>query len=739
MNGNQNETNNRRSLLSTLHEWESFRFSQKPRSMMLVIILIVNVFVVLFASWVISRFALPGNTRMGFFTAVYNTFTMILDAGCISSVISDPGNANLLLIIFSLVIIVVCMITFTGALIGYATSVISNYIENANANSIRLRISGHVAVLGWNTRATEIINDLLYCRDRQKVVVLSDGDREEILQEITERLKDTIERENRALAASKEAREKRGLKRFAYLQKNKLRNNVAVIVREGDVFSAVHLNNIQLEKAKSIIILGKDLRTVIHDGASAEKEQEKGDSRTIKALIQVADIAGKSSSADNQKVVVEVENEWTGDLVDNIIQAKQELGKDVVVPFQVHTVMGQLLSQFSLMPELNMVYNHLFSNKGVAFYARREKRPDDIPAFVQDYLDKHRKAIPLLFIRDDTSKEDFFYYMANSDRDIDAASDIRHETCSLALNPDFWLQERYILILGSNSKIDNVMDGYTSFSKEWDKEEWKKEQKKWEEAVKRGGTPEGEKPKQIVHLTIVDDEERLKKENNYGKYRFVDRCIPARITDKEKISGIIKEFIYAHPEHSSILILSDDTVPDEDIDAKMMTYLIYAKSVITQARKNKRDVNFNIDIIAEVMDPRHVELVRSYDVDNVVISNRFISKMVTQISEDYARYNLYADIMDYDEMETPEYDGIEIYIKKAGEYFSELPPKNVPVDTLIRSVYKASLRFWGSPLDFAMLLGYINTKGELTLFGGAQDQQTVSLDPEDRLVIFSNH
>lgn len=32
--------------------------------------------------------------------------------------------------------------------------------------------------------------------------------------------------------------------------------------------------------------------------------------------------------------------------------------------------------------------------------------------------------------------------------------------------------------------------------------------------------------------------------------------------------------------------------------------------------------------------------------------------MVTQISEDFARYNLYADIMDYDEMETEVYDGI---------------------------------------------------------------------------------
>jgi len=331
MRKDQNKPAAPRRWLNALHEWESFRFSRKPHSMMLAIILILNILLVLVAAWIISAFAMHGNERMGFFTAVYNTFTMILDAGCIESVISDPGSTNIVLVIFCLIIIVVCMITFTGALIGYATSVVSNLIENANANSIRLRISGHVAVLGWNTRAAEIINDLLYCRDRQKVVVLSDGDREAILQEITERLKDTIERENKALEAT--VRQKPWLERMIFMSRNKLRNNVAVIVRQGDIFSAVHLNNIQLEKAKSIIILGRDLRSAIHEGESAEEETEKSDSRTIKALIQVVDIAGKTSSADNQKVVVEVENKWTGELVDSIIEAKQAISKDRVVPF----------------------------------------------------------------------------------------------------------------------------------------------------------------------------------------------------------------------------------------------------------------------------------------------------------------------------------------------------------------------------------------------------------------------
>lgn len=704
-----------RRTLNFLHEWESFRFSRKPHSMMLMLILYVNVLLVLLAAWIISAFAVPGNENTGFFTAVYHTFTMILDAGCISDVITDLSGANLFLIIFCLVVIVVCMITFTGALIGYATNVVSNLIENANANSIKLRISGHVAVLGWNTRASEIINDLLYCRTWQKVVVLSEGNREAILDEINERLADTIERENAALEES--VRQMPRLKKFFYMHKHKLRNNVAVVVREGDVFSAVHLNNIQLNKAKSIIILGKDLRSAIREGASSDEETEKGDNRTVKTLIQVVDIASNVLSADNQKVVVEIENEWTGDLVDKIIRAKLNLDKCRVVPFRVHTVMGQLLSQFSLMPELNKVYSSLFSNKGTSFFARSQARPASDIDFAETYLNTHRRALPLLFIKDEMTREDFFYYMADSDRDIDIASDRAMGTCPVGLNKDYWLPEKHVLILGSNSKISNVMDGYENFCSEWT----------------------NEKHPQIVHVTVVDDEEKLQRENFYSRYKFVENCVPARIIERDKIADIIKDFVYEHPDNSSILILSDDMVPDDDIDAKMMTFLIYAKDVINRARVNKRNVNFNVDIIAEVMDPRHVDLVRSYDVDNVVISNRYISKMVTQISEDFARYNLYADIMDYDDMETAVYDGIEIYIKKAGEYFSELPPKNTPVDTVIRSVYEASRRFWGSEMDFAMLLGYIDTRGKVTLFGGARDQQTVTLTAEDKLIVFSNH
>jgi len=709
---------NNRPVITALHEWESIKFSRKPRSMMLIFICVFNLFLLLISAWIISAFAIPGNERMGFFTASYNTLTMILDAGCIESIIQNPGQTNLFLILFCLVVIVISMITFTGALIGYVSNVISNLIENANTNSQVLKISNHYVILGWNSRASEMVNDLLYCPTKQRVVVLSDRDATEITREVEERLKDTIQRENQALMTSLWSLS--WLKRIKEYRNLRLTNNITFIARVGDVFSTVQLNNIQIKKARSIIVLSSRNRC-IQEGTSLSEwkaEQEKGDSRTIKTLMQVIDLTSSSGSNDDQKIVVEIDNDWTKELINRIIQTKQEIGKCRVVPFEVNNVMGRLLGQFSLMPELNLVYRELFSNKGTEFFSLEQKRDVNPVDYIGNYLENHQNAIPLTFMKDSVTGKDYCYYMAMNETDIRIEEPPTEKTCKMSLNTAYWINEKYVLILGSNSKIKNIMNSFEEFSAEWTEE--------------HGHS-------QIVHVTIVDEEEKLEEADYYRSYCFVEKCVAARIYDQKEITITIKDFINRHPHHSSILILSDDQVKDEDVDSNALTYLIYTKDLINKARAHKRDESFDIDIVVEILDPKHYDVIKSYDVSNVVISNRYISKMVTQISENYALYSFFTDLLNYDTKDSSDVQGKEIYIKTAGEYFDELPPKNTPVSAIIRETYRKSRGFWGSNEDFAVLLGVVDSKGNMTLFSGPQDRQTVSLKKDDNLVMFSNH
>ena len=703
-------------IITAVREWGSISFSQKPRRMMLWLIGLTNLMLVLVAAWVISRFALPGNVRMGFFTAVYNTFMMILDAGCIESIISDPGSTNLFLIVFCLVIIIISMITFTGSLIGYVSDFISNKIENANTNSQPIKISDHVVILGWNTRASEIVNDLLYCPGHQRVVVLTESSRESIIREVEERLADTIERENEELRNS--IRQEPMLQRLITSYKKKLRNNIDFIVREGDIFSLAQLRNIQLEKAKSIIILsdnsGSHEDDIKHDYDFID---DRSDNLTIKTLMQVIDITSRHSSNDNQKVVVEVDNDWTEKLVRKIIKSKQQLGKCRVVPFRVHRVMGQLLCQFALMPELNMVFKELFSNKGATFYALPQSSYTDTGEYISGYFTKHHRAIPLSQMKDDLEGRNYFYYMANDAKDINEMSEKSEKSCNLELNKNYWINEKHVLILGCNSRIENILNSFNSFCGEWT----------------------DENHHQILHVTILDGDERILHSHFSERYSFVDDCIVIEINNEKKINQAISDFVCAHPDDSSILILSDDNADSNNIDAEALTYLIYAKDIISRVRTNRHNEQFNVDIIVEIIDPKHYDIVKSYDVSNVVISNRYISKMITQISENYALYNFYVDMMTYDDADTIGYDSNEVYIKRAGDYYSILPEKNASMLSVIQNTYAASKSFWSSKSDFALLLGYVDTIGKMHLFKGDLANNTVTLTSDDKLIMYSNH
>jgi hypothetical protein len=112
--------------------------------------------------------------------------------------------------------------------------------------------------------------------------------------------------------------------------------------------------------------------------------------------------------------------------------------------------------------------------------------------------------------------------------------------------------------------------------------------------------------------------------------------------------------------------------------------------------------------------------------------------MITQISENYALYYFYADIMTYDS-EGSSFEGKEVYVKKAGEYFEKLPPPGTSVDSLIRTVFAKSRQFWGYEGDYAVLIGYVDTQNKMHVFSGDQLNQEVTLTDEDMLIIFSNH
>ena len=676
-----------------LREIVSIVRAKRPDALVLASILLFNIAFFVVSAAVISALSLDGTEKMNFFQAAFCTVTMILDAGCIQFVVADIGRAGVAVVLVCLAVIIIGMVTFSGAVIGYITNIISGYIENAGRLGYSLHISGHTVIINWNNRASEIVNDMLYRSRRQIVVVLVRQDKEEIQKEIEERLAATIRRENRAARA--EGRRER------------MKNNIVVVVKQGDVFSAAQLHAVCLEQAHTVVLLGSN---------HADPEAV-GDTSVIKELMQVCAMTGDEDTADDQKIVVEVENDRTAELVQEVIRVKQVRGKNNIVAVRIHETLGRMLAQFSLMPELNHVYGELFSNKGASFYSLPAGDADE-DTFIRGHLAKNVSSLPVTVMESGGVRR--AYYIADHGADIRQESTVPQSDFRVRLNPDFKLNRQKVIILGYNNKLWDIMQGYTDFYHEW-----------------------GPQDPDVLHVTLIDDEEHM-RDFPVQRYPFAVEVVAADICDRQTICGAIESVLETGGVDTNIIILSDDTVPPAVLDANAFANLIYVQDILDC--KRREDPAFDadsVDVLIEIIDPRHADVVRNYSVNNIVVSNRYTSKMITQIGQKDAISDIYADILTYDSAgcELTGYTSKEVYIKDVRTYFAELPGPCTAAE-LVRAVYEASA---DPAIDIvhrcpAIVLGYCRASdGRVVMFRGDQTKIPVALTEKDKLVVFSNH
>ena len=310
------------------------------------------------------------------------------------------------------------------------------------------------------------------------------------------------------------------------------------------------------------------------------------------------------------------------------------------------------------------------------------------------------------------------YFSADSERDIQRKSTVEPSDYSVKLNRDYWIVKKNVVILGHNSKCRDIMQGFAAFVSEW-----------------------GREGEDIVNLIVIDDQKNLEKMGYYEEYPFVKRTVAAEIYDKDLICSTIEEFVDSNEEDTSVLILSDDSALSENIDAGALANLVYVQDIIN--RRLKEDPSFDpyrIDMVVEIIDPKHHDIVNSYNVNNVVISNRYISKMITQISEKEALFEFYSDILTYDAEGSDGYQSKEIYVKKLTRFFEEIPEKCTARE-FIRAVYDASTdeSIPKEKQNPTVALGYVKHGGEMVLFSGDQAQIEVELEERDKIIVFSNH
>jgi len=579
------------------------------------------------------------------------------------------------------------------------------------------KLTNHTVILNWNTRAAEILSELIYTGRREEVAIVVPNAKGNIEQEIQYAIEETIERENERVEREADKLLRDGIitARGSYISKNSLTDNLSVAVCVGETFSLRVLNEVCVSHARTVIILGKD---AAHDDNRHERQEvPRSNVNTIKTLMQVAELTSNISSADNQRVVVEAEDSRTYSLIRKIIRHKERRGKCNIIAMPVNKMLGQILSQLALMPELNLVYSDLFSNKGASFYTF--KVPESSGMVEGEHFDSffgtHPGAVPLSVMQYDFGRE--LVYIANDEVTPDDVEMPAEPVSKLSIDNNYDMGKKYVAMFGHNSKCPEIMANFASFLDEWD-------------PGRKG----------LLELVVIDNPRHLEQERNYEDYWFVSEVVPAEIFEQDKIQNKLSAFVDAHEGSTSVLILSDDLASNDNMDANVLTSLIYVRDLMN----SKLDENPNypvekINIIAEILDPRNEEILENYSVHNsIIISNRYISKMITQIGGKRAIYEFYKDILRYDGLDDAT-DGVftsrEIYIKPVSKFFEKGQyPGLCAARDLIKSIYDAS------PNDNkCILIGYVRLDGSLILFTGEEANRTVQLTEGDRLVVFARH
>lgn len=104
-----------------------------------------------------------------------------------------------------------------------------------------------------------------------------------------------------------------------------------------------------------------------------------------------------------------------------------------------------------------------------------------------------------------------------------------------------------------------------------------------------------------------------------------------------------------------ILLCYSDSMPEADADSKTLITLLHLRNI-------EQNTGHDLSIVSEMMDIRNKELAEVTEADDFIISNKLISLMLSQLSENRQLKAVFDDLFDA--------EGSEIYVKPITDYIS---------------------------------------------------------------------
>ena len=400
-----------KSLLLKLKAKKTLKTYQKPLLVTIITLLVIN-FIILFVGSIIAYIIDNNLYDKELFNGKYLEAFVTSIKWMISpnTIMNYKTHENLEILILAVVIVVIEMVLFSGAIVAMVTTSLRNFIDKKSKAKGKILVSNHFVILNWNSKVPDMIYNLMLKGYKDSIIILSNQNKE------------FIENEIKSLF-------------LTYDVKTKAQANL--IIKEGDSLLRSNLEDISIEKAKYITIMARD---DMFDGD--DDNIINSDLLNLKIVLRL----GSFDLRDDAQIVVETDSNVTRGQIENLAYTVSSLKDKKIIPVSFNKKIGQIIAQSIVCPEMSQIYLKLFSFEGAEFYSVETDES------IIDHMKTHNDAIAVaklhkIFVLADDKKDN------HSLREKPYTCDRKLEKAELTKKEKFT-----VFMIGDNSKREYILD-----------------------------------------------------------------------------------------------------------------------------------------------------------------------------------------------------------------------------------------------------------------------------------------
>ena len=401
-----------------------------------------------------------------------------------------------------------------------------------------------------------------------------------------------------------------------------------IITRTGTMSAMESLERVSITECKSVIILP------LCNASAPDDEKLVSDAKVLKAVLAV--VAESKDDDTKANIIAEMYDNTKRDVV-------VSLDPESITMVETGRMIAKIIVQTSRTPGLGFVYNDIIGFAGSEMYFHHAEWGgcpfnEMMYRFKDGILLGVRNVDGTIVLNPEPA-----YVMKDGDDIIIIAEDdssIRFEKKPACVPVELPLSARRLskgiekaLIIGWNSKGAILIEEYTEYV--------------------LGGS--------IIDVIVPPDQPGGKTlvEEMRAKYPdirigLID-CNPLDLNDIRELDLV---------QYDTVILLNKQEDDTEKIDSTTITTLLMIRQIL-QAQEAKTGTSAKTQVITEVMKSDNLELIVRTGVNDSIISNQMVSKIMAQVAENPGVLKVYEDLFSE--------EGSEIYLKPVTLYLDALP------------------------------------------------------------------